>query len=309
MILGLFGAVMAGAVADAVLSNRSDEDDLDPQPEDDVQEVETGFLHYSADSGGDSGLLLVSESLDPPDHEFASERIHSSDGYAPPPLPSPFMAGLADAAGSLTGGALDDTLTGGAGESFLKGHGGNDLLRAGAGPVHMIGGEGDDTLIGGPEDDRLEGGAGDDLLIGGAGSDTLMGGEGNDTLVGAVPWFDCAGPAAPNFLNGGSGDDLLIGGAADYLNGGTGADSFVIGDWITEEIATIVDYQQGEDRILLHLTSSDDAVPPLDIRYAQDAPETAQIWLNDQFIAQVMSAPKLTLDDIVLVPFGASLSR
>ncbi|HEY9690816.1 MAG TPA: Calx-beta domain-containing protein, partial [Oculatellaceae cyanobacterium] len=90
------------------------------------------------------------------------------------------------------------------------------------------------NITGTPYDDVLQGFAGNDTLIGGAGNDSITGGAGNDILIGG---------ASNDSITGGAGNDILIGvntsstpgrGEIDYLAGGIGADSFVLGDstWI-----------------------------------------------------------------------------
>lgn len=126
-------------------------------------------------------------------------------------------------------------------DSYLHGGTGNDIL---------IGGSGDDVLVGGDGNDLLVGSAGNDLLIGGEGSDTLIGASGNDilasasmseTLTGAdlrtmlAEWAsqseaddqdeidstDLSDEALEVIFTGGDG-------SVDLLNGGAGADWFII---------------------------------------------------------------------------------
>ena len=87
--------------------------------------------------------------------------------------------------------------------------------------IDMLGGN--DVFDGRGGDDYVAGGSGDDLLLGGDGSDTLNGGEGNDLLLGG---------AGSNRLNGDAGDDLLhtAGLGLDQLDGGTGLDTFELGN-------------------------------------------------------------------------------
>ncbi len=95
--------------------------------------------------------------------------------------------------------------------------------------------------------DILEGGDGDDQISGLAGNDILRGGEGSD------------------ILRGGDGDDVLLGAFAggdeeqDQLEGGAGADRFVIGNLFglyyngVEDLAGITDFSRDEgDVIVLH---------------------------------------------------------
>ncbi|MDZ4096868.1 MAG: calcium-binding protein [Paracoccaceae bacterium] len=150
---------------------------------------------------------------------------------------------------TLHGEDGDDQLFGGDGDDALYGHNGADLLSGDAGDDSLLGGSGNDTLIGGAGDDWLHGGYDDDLLVGGEGSDTLDGDFGNDTLVGHAPG---TADAEVDFLNGGAGDDLLVVGNGDYATGNEGADTFALGDWLTEgDFADIQDYDAVEDEIVV----------------------------------------------------------
>lgn len=130
---------------------------------------------------------------------------------------------------SISGTEVGDVLVGGSGNDFLYGHGGNDQLYGGGG------------------DDQLQGGAGDDHLYGGAGRDKLYGQEGSD------------------YYDGGDGDDQLfaggIVGGGDTLVGGGGADLFA---WVGRfnSADTVLDFQQGFDRIDLSRIDADERTVP-----------------------------------------------
>ncbi|MBI4208036.1 MAG: hypothetical protein HY527_23695 [Betaproteobacteria bacterium] len=113
------------------------------------------------------------------------------------------------------------------------------------GPNTLVGGSGHDQLAGYGGNDSLTGGAGDDLLNGGLGNDTLIGGPGNDQL------YDDAGA---NRLEGGDGADFflvtdleLVG--PSTITGGAGRDEYLpvfITDGFSVAIAPIVtDFQTG----------------------------------------------------------------
>ena len=91
-------------------------------------------------------------------------------------------------------------------------------------------------IEGTPDDDRLRGGRHRDRIDGGAGDDVLIGGDGRDHLF------------------GGDGDDRIYGGADhNLLTGGAGSDRFVftkIGDNPLGEQDIVMDFQQGEDKVL-----------------------------------------------------------
>lgn len=103
------------------------------------------------------------------------------------------------------------------------------------------------------------GGPGNDTLYGRSTNDTLLGNAGNDTLY---------GEAGNDYLNGGAGNDYLDGYASfnradfDTLEGGTGADTFVLGNtrqgmfYLGDGQATIVDYNFRDDYIQLRGNAS-----------------------------------------------------
>ena len=137
------------------------------------------------------------------------------------------------------------------GNDTIQGSIGGDVLNGGAGRDRLYGGAGNDVLNGGAGSDRLYGGAGNDVLNGGAGSDRLYGNSGNDTLVGVDPSSKTPGASE-----------------VDYFRGGTGRDTFVLGDTNTAyysfgtatrvlDIAIIRDFNSSEDKIQLHGNSDD----------------------------------------------------
>ncbi|MCJ8057308.1 hypothetical protein GB928_028905 [Shinella curvata] len=95
----------------------------------------------------------------------------------------------------------------------IYGYGGNDTLKGGFFADNYVwGGIGDDEISGGTRINRLYGEDGNDTLRGSGSDDQLYGGAGNDTLF-----------ASDNgaYLDGGAGSDWMVGGA--------GADTFIVG--------------------------------------------------------------------------------
>ncbi|MBD2269943.1 hypothetical protein H6F62_14560 [Anabaena sp. FACHB-1391] len=101
--------------------------------------------------------------------------------------------------------------------------------------------------------DHLRGYSGDDTLIGGEGNDNIAGGDGSDTII----------PVNPNVAKPGLG-------TVDTVTGGTGEDTFILGDvtWIgyddynrttagTSDYLIIKDFNPLEDIIQLLGSSSD----------------------------------------------------
>ena len=128
----------------------------------------------------------------------------------------------------LVGSSFDDAIFAVGGDDLVFGQGGDDSI---------FGGDGKDELRGDAGDDSIGGEAGDDKLVGGQGRDSLFGGEGRDVLTGY------------SFL----GVD-----ERDFLNGGGGADTFVLGDkigshYLESGFATITDFKSSEgDKIRIN---------------------------------------------------------
>jgi len=128
------------------------------------------------------------------------------------------------------------------------GRAGNDTLYGSNNSVDSLyGNRGSDTLFGNGGSDGLSGGYGSDTLYGGSGADELDGGAGNDYLVG----YGISFGIEPEF-------------EFDLLSGGTGADTFVLGEDFAfyvdpaNEFARIVDFSRAElDKIQVFGSASD----------------------------------------------------
>jgi Ca2+-binding RTX toxin-like protein len=154
----------------------------------------------------------------------------------------------------ILGESGDDTLNGDEGRDSILGGNGNDLINGGSGNDRILGESGDDTLNGDSGNDIIDGGQGNDTISGGTGNDRLIGGSEDDILNGDAGADTLTGGLGNDALNGGTGNDRLIGvetsnpapglgfgaGEVDTLAGGTGRDTFVLGD------ATSVFYDDGD---------------------------------------------------------------
>ncbi|MHA7875977.1 calcium-binding protein [Roseivivax sp.] len=247
---------------------------------------------------------------------------------------------------TLHGGAGCDLLSGGSGDDALFGHDGQDTLEGGAGADELQGGLGDDLLSGGSGDDALHGREGADVLSGGQGADTLFGGAGDDLLAGVdlagaaggAPTSgsgmsgaagpdtgmsadggesevagalgqDPASPAAANsatapdadFLNGGDGADTLVLGDGDTGDGGAGADTFLTGHWMTGGGATVIDFDMREDRMVV--VFDDAAGAPEDIGYSPDPESGDRLLLmsGEVILAKLPADEAPPIGDIVLM--------
>lgn len=228
-----------------------------------------------------------------------------------------FMGGGDD---SLTGSSAADYADLGSGNDHAEMGAGDDKAEAGDGADSVLGGTGNDLVFGGAGadnlfgdlgNDSLSGDAGNDFIAGGAGADLLAGGDGNDVISG----FAFSGGAAPGMtapdgadqLFGGAGDDQLILGRGDRATGGAGADSFEMdARWGDGSAAfTISDYQQGEDRLVLHYApqpdpdSSDTTTPEISVQLSADG-QSSLVLMNGTVIAMVEGVNDLTLADITL---------
>lgn len=106
------------------------------------------------------------------------------------------------------------------------------------------------------------------VFTGGPGNDTLNGRNTNDTLIGNAGNDTLYGEAGNDYLNGGAGNDYLDGYASfnspdfDTLEGGLGADTFVLGNrsqgmfYQGNGQATIADYNFRDDYIQLRGNAS-----------------------------------------------------
>ncbi len=331
-LLGLFGVLMAGVAADAIMSphSKSDEDDTDDLPTDETGADNPVMPEDEGDTTNTDGFFLsddgdedVAEDLDLTGTDQAEVL---SGGYGDDKITGLAGADLIDGragddsidagdgndavwggAGddSIDGGlgndtvegqAGDDSLTGGAGDDSLAGHSGNDSLSGGDGADTLLGGEGNDQLDGGSGNDWLAGGFGDDRMAGGAGSDILDGNDGNDWLSGLNGQVD---DFNEDFLNGGAGNDTLVLGAGDHASGGEGDDDFVLQDWLTDGgVAHISDYDADRDQLIIMYDPNAHPDPELTLEVSEDG-EQSTILLNGAPVATVQGSA-VSLNDIRL---------
>lgn len=251
-ILGLFGALVAGLMAETMIgSTRPAETDADAP--DDAEEAAQDYHDLFDDSDtpvaesnppvSDNDGMPVSDDLeDPVDADETLEGGGADDILTGHGGDDRITGG--DGGDLLGGRDGDDALVGGAGEDYLHGGGGNDSLSGGLGDDVIHAEDGDDLAAGDAGADGLYGHGGDDTLSGDAGADTLIGGEGQDSL---------AGGAGDDAVSGGIGDDLVIGGAgADELDGGDGGDTIwgQSADGADEE-ADFLNGGAGDDALML----------------------------------------------------------
>jgi len=211
-----------------------------------------------------------------------------------------------DGSDRLDGGAGADTLEGNAGPDDLYGGAGDDLLSGGNGEDTLNGGDDADVLRGGAHDDALHGRDGADTLMGDKGEDTLFGGGGNDVLSGIHLDETGEDDDEGDFLNGGTGDDTVIAGDSDVVSLGAGADVLVLGEWMTESGADILDYDDEEDQLMV--VYNDDLhgdEPDLAMRPNAENPSVTEILMGDEVLATLPTEDAPDLGQIVLIAESA----
>lgn len=213
----------------------------------------------------------------------------------------------------IHGDGGDDLLDGGTDDDEIYGHHGDDAMIGGDGSDHLVGGLGDDLMLGGLGDDALGGRDGADSLDGGLGEDTLFGGFEDDVLSGVVRGADGVDVDDRDFLNGGDGADTIGIGSGDVVTAGEGADVLVLGDWIDDEAAGLLDFDESEDQLLIVYDDSDaGADPELEMRPSQDDPAMTEIVMDGTVLATLPTSEAPSLESVVLVaeslasdlPFG-----
>jgi Ca2+-binding RTX toxin-like protein len=328
-LLGLFGVLMAGVAADAVMSpdTHSDKDNAEEDPAEDAEvvvyeevapaetdgfalsddiddeedpkdldligtdqaEVLSGGLGHDAISG-----LAGSDLIDGRAGDDSIDAGDGNDAVWGGTGDDTITGGLGN--DTLEGQAGDDSLTGAAGNDSLAGHSGADSLAGGDGVDTLLGGEGNDQLEGGTGNDWLAGGLGDDRLAAGAGSDILDGNAGNDWLSGLDGEVD---DFNEDFLNGGDGNDTLVLGAGDHATGGEGDDDFVLQDWLTDGgVAHISDYDADRDQLIIMYDPAAHPDPALTLETSDDGGQST-ILLDGSPVATVQGSA-VRLDDIRL---------
>ncbi|NEO56978.1 MAG: hypothetical protein F6K54_30250 [Okeania sp. SIO3B5] len=182
-------------------------------------QLHPGFIGSVREGSGTPGNILQERS----DADFTTENDGADNEIA-----------RISVLQNMVGTSDDNLLNGSNTEDFLSGLGGDDTLNGLGGRDWLVGGGGNDLLRGGDDDDILAGRIGNDILLGGDGDDILNGGQGRDRL------------------NGGAGDDTLMGGAS--------IDRFIFNTnspfpTVDMGVDTITDFNQGQDLILLDLTT------------------------------------------------------
>lgn len=121
-----------------------------------------------------------------------------------------------------------DTVFAGLGNDVIQGGNGGDVFHGQQGNDLIYGRLGNDSIYGGDQFDTIHGGDGNDLIYGGNGQDRIYLGNGND-----------------HYIDTAQGGDL----GRDTITGGAGADTFVFGSVISQDVIT--DFTLGVDTLEL----------------------------------------------------------
>lgn len=330
-LLGLFGVLMAGVAADAVMSpdTGSDKDEAEPENQEEVEQPEL-TLPDDLEPANTDGFALSDDLPEDAPEDFdltgTNEGEVMSGGHGQDSINAMGGNDLVDGRDGddtivgmggedwISAGAGNDLVHGGAGNDTLLGLDGDDTLRGGLGNDSLAGHSGNDLMAGGEGDDSLSGGAGNDRLNGGAGNDWLAGNDGNDRLAGGAGSDILDGNAGndwlsglngdvddfnEDFLNGGAGNDTLVIGAGDYASGGEGEDDFVLQDWLTEGgVAHISDYDADRDQLIIMYDPAAHPDPELTLQ-TSDTGDQSTILLDGSPVATVQGSA-VRLDDIRL---------
>ena len=204
--------------------------------------------------------VILGEQFDVSSPEFCDEVAEHAEDFAQQEFGAP--TGPSNAADWINSSLPRNV------DSGLPGY---DGLR---GDDVMFGTDEAEVLFGGADDDFIAGGAGDDFLGGSNGNDTVIGGAGNDTVRGGG-----RDDMGDDLLAGCEGDDTIVAGNGnDTMIGGEGADTFVFEVGNLQGVDTILDFEDGTDRIRVR-GAADGAT----LEYDQ---ATGEILYNGNVIAQ-----------------------
>ena len=221
----------------------------------------------------------------------------------------------------LFGQAGHDQLQGGSGDDSLWGGTGNDTLSGGNGANMIVGGDGDDFLSGGGDASLLSGGAGDDHLQGG-GNDTLHGGIGSDTIRAFTGTSEDTTRILATVLQNSEGNvrdmdtgsDIvstsnvntsILAGSGDYITVGSGADTIVVGDWVTGEEVRVANFDGQNARLLVVYNDAIGAMPEIRLEVHLEREGVTMILVNGKQVAAVHTLGEaLSLKHLLVVPFS-----
>ena len=136
---------------------------------------------------------------------------------------------------------IDAEIHGGAGDDKLKGGDGHDIIFGGLGDDYLSGHDGNDFLIGGDGWDKLKGEKGNDILLAGRLADDF---DTQFANLRAIIDTWASGFVDTDLDDDNEDDDLFDELAGELLDGGDGADWFIVG----MDDKTDFDFKKNKDR-------------------------------------------------------------
>ncbi|MBN2740762.1 MAG: calcium-binding protein, partial [Rhodobacteraceae bacterium] len=134
------------------------------------------------------------------------------------------------------------------------------------------------------------------------GHDEMSGGAGDDVILGLDPDADSDDGDDADLLNGGTGADTLLMGSGDWANGGEDGDLFTLGEWIDPATpATIADYIPSEDQIAIVYDPQTTPDPVLTVEPSHTHEDASWVLLNGVRLTEVLNAPDLSTKNMLLV--------
>ena len=280
-------------VVDRVLTVRENDSLPNPNPEPNNNDNLQGTNSNDTLRGGDGDDTIVGfKGFDELNGDRGNDSLDGGDGND-----------------LLNGGDDNDRLFGDEGRDTIDGGNGNDFVFAQGGFDLLFGGNGNDTLRGGNGNDTIAGGTGTDVLkeiinrdltifndrLFARGTDDFSEIEVvevktgyRDNVIDASAVTDLR--VSIKSLNGkdtivgGSQNDTIIGGnGIDFLTGGAGADNFVYQN-PTQGNDLILDFQAGQDRILISAAGFGGGLTPGKVTQSQFVFGTRATDSSDRFI-------------------------
>jgi len=109
-----------------------------------------------------------------------------------------------------------------------------------------------------------------------------------------------------DFLNGGGGNDVITAGAGDVVTTGEGADTVILGNWLSAaHQAEILDFEPDEDTLMVIYDDLNGEMPDVDLAADPDDDGIMHVVMNGVAIAAVNNAAGLNAGHITLL--GTSL--
>lgn len=243
----LLGAIGLAGIGSLLSSGDDNDSSVEPeQPIGDRHEVEGTDENDTLDGTAGDDAILSYDGNDLVDGKGGDDRIWTGRGndvvIARPGDDLVYLGMDDDQYGEINDGANEgqDTIVGGTGDDVLITNGGN----------HQIYGDYSQTDFIDPDaeydDDDASDGGGDDRIYDNGGTVFVQASDGDDLIWSPDGTID----DKPDTLNGGEGSDTIVAGVGDLVDGGKGADLYILNG--QSNGATHIEYG-GSDNIRIAL--------------------------------------------------------